>query len=98
MMTKFFTVLATTAAALTLTAAPTPVQAADVCQVYEGHTLCVTLGHGQDYVTIDGPQYRESGTVVCRNYVALDWQSRGNMTQAEADAFFTGYCEGRGTT
>ena len=58
----------------------------------------MTLGHGQDYVTIDGPQYRESGTVVCRNHVTLDWSSRGNMSQAEADAFFDGYCEGRGTT
>ena len=98
MMTKFFTVLATSAAALTLTAAPTPTQAADICQVHQGHTLCVTLGNGQDYVTIDGPLWRESGTVVCRNYVTLDWESRGNMSQAEADAFFDGYCEGRGTT
>ena len=96
MFTKLFTVLATSAAALSITAAPA--QAQQYCDYIEGHQLCATAGIGQDHIVITGPQYRESGTVTCRNYRVTDWSSNGNMSQYEADEFFTSYCSGRGNT
>ena len=96
MFTKLFTVLATSATALTVTAAP--VQSQHLCDWIEGHKMCATVGVGQDHITINGPLYRESGTVTCRHHRATDWSSNGNMTQAEANEFFNSYCSGRGNT
>ena len=86
------------AAAGVIGGAQLPAQAQQYCDYFEGHQVCATAGVGQDHITVRGPQYRESGTVTCRNYRATDWSSNGNMTQAEASEFFTAYCSGRGNT
>ena len=86
------------AAAGIIGGAQMPAQAQQFCDYFEGHQLCATPGVGQDHITIRGSIYRESGTVSCRNYRVTDWSSNGNMTQAEANEFFTAYCSGRGNT
>ena len=90
--------MAVVVSAATMMIAPAPVSAQTVCNVYEGHQMCATLGYGVDHITVEGPQYRESGTVKCVNYESIDWTSTGNMSQYEAEEFYDGYCEGRGTT
>ena len=57
---------------------------------------------GYDTFTIrgqyDGKRVNETMSVSCSNGYVSDWNSRGTLTQAEAEEAASAFCEGRGTT
>ena len=76
----------------------TPAQAAEICMNESGFRVCVTPLGLRDLVVFTGHGYDETFKVQCRNSVAVDWESFGNMSQDEAQTAVNEYCDGREDT
>ena len=87
-----------------------PAKASGMCMTERDHRgsleFCVKditfQRGGYDTFTIrgnyDGKRVNETMSVSCSNGYVSDWNSRGTLTQDEAEVAAAGYCEGRGTT
>ena len=96
-----------TVAALTIAAAPifigTTAQEAHAMCVNEGPIrVCVTniaVTPGQfDSFSIVGPGINEKMNVMCHGGRVVDWNSYGNLSEAQANEAAVEFCSGRGTT
>ena len=65
-------------------------------------TSFASVPGGFDTITLNGQMggkvVRETMNIACVNGLTTDWNSKGTLTEAEADVTARGYCEGRGTT
>jgi len=75
-----------------------PASAAEICMNESGFRVCVTPLGLRDLVVFTGHGYDETFKVQCRNSVAVDWESYGNMSENEAQTAVNEYCGGREDT